>query len=197
MTYGPATGTEAGIETGTEAGTDRQPVDLLGATRIMRAWRSYFETAERVRSLLDQRLKETTGSDLVDFNILLSLAEAPEKTLTLSDLADRLVFSVPRLSYRISVLVDRDLVTKSRCPQDGRAHNVALTRAGLQRYQELGSAHRRHIRDVFDDALTTTDMDELERIMTRMAGRLSPNRVPTARCPPETGTRPPHRLIGS
>ncbi len=51
--------------------------------RAQQAWRTYFETSQRLRQVLDDRLKEQAGLSVSDYNALLLLWEAPERTLTM------------------------------------------------------------------------------------------------------------------
>lgn len=146
--------------------------DLLVENRVMAAWRTSFETAQRLRTVLDRQLKEATGSDLVDLNLLMTLAEAEGRRLTMSVLAERLVFSVPRLSYRIRAHTDRGWVEKVPCVADARAHEIVLTDAGLERFGELGALHREHVRAVFDRALPLEQMEQLAAAMEAIGSRL-------------------------
>ena len=142
--------------------------DLLGEARRMEIWRTYFETSQRVMARLQARLKEDAGMDASDYNLLMVLAEAPERTLQMSVLADRIVFSVPRLSYRIGVLVERGWVDKLPCADDRRAHNIVLTEDGARALMRAGRDHRREIHAVFDGVLNEEDMAALERVMGKM-----------------------------
>lgn len=142
--------------------------DLLAETRTMEAWRLYFETSQRVMAQLGAALKDDAGMDLADFNLLMVLAEAPQRTLRMTVLAEKIVFSVPRLSYRIGVLVDRGWVLKEACAEDRRAHNIILAEAGATALVAAGRDHRAQIRAVFDSQLDADDIDDLARIMGKM-----------------------------
>lgn len=142
--------------------------NLLAEARTMESWRLYFETSQRVMAQLVAALKEDAGMDLADYNLLMVLAEAPARTLTMSVLAERIVFSVPRLSYRIGVLVERGWVLKQPCPDDGRAHNVILTDEGAAALIAAGRDHRQQIHEVFDAVLDADDIAALARVMGKM-----------------------------
>lgn len=147
---------------------------LLAENRTLDAWRRYFEASQLVITRLDEALRTETGSDLGEFNMLVSLAEAPERTLTLSALARRVVFSIPRMSYRVNQLLERGWVTKRACPNDGRASEVTLTDAGLERLRHIGSVHREHIAQIFDASLDLTEAETLAELTERMRARLTP-----------------------
>ena len=55
-------------------------------TLAQNAWRTYFETSQRLRQALEVQLKDDAGLDVSDYNTLLLLWEAPERTLTMSAL---------------------------------------------------------------------------------------------------------------
>ncbi|WP_166972887.1 MarR family winged helix-turn-helix transcriptional regulator [Brevibacterium atlanticum] len=141
-------------------------------TLAQNAWRTYFETSQRIRQALEVQLKDDAGLTVSDYNTLLLLWEAPERTLTMSALAKKLVFSPSRLNYRIKVLVDSGLVTKAPCPEDGRAHNVALTEAGARAFLAAGAQHRAYVDEIFFDHVSDEELEVLETVFTRIGGAL-------------------------
>lgn len=137
-------------------------------TLALTAWRTYFETSQRIRQALEAQLKDDAGLTVSDYNTLLLLWEAPERTLTMSALAKKLVFSPSRLNYRIKVLVDSGLVTKSSCPEDGRAHIVALTEAGARAFLVAGAQHKAYIDEIFLGHVSDAELEVLESVFTRI-----------------------------
>ncbi|GAA2012430.1 MarR family winged helix-turn-helix transcriptional regulator [Brevibacterium samyangense] len=145
---------------------------LLAETAVLDAWRAYFETGQRLTTRIEEELKKQAGLTLSDFNLLLLLVEAPERRLRMNVLAQRLVFSAPRLTYRVQVLEDRGWVVKRPCPDDGRAHHVELTDDGLRVYLRAGSVQRGLIARFFEQALGPGDAEALHRISTALASGL-------------------------
>ncbi len=137
-----------------------------------RSWRRYLETTQRISQLLEARLKVQAGMVLGDYNVLLLLWEAPERTLTMSALAKRLVFSPSRLNYRIRVLEDAGLVTKTECPQDKRAHDVTLTEEGGRSFLAAARVHRQHIDELFLDHVSDEELAVFERVFSRIESTL-------------------------
>lgn len=157
---------------GAAAGGAGTGPNLLAEAGVLDAWRSYLETSQRLIGYLDTELRAETGLGLSDYNLLLLLVEAPARTLRMSVLAERLVFSAPRLNYRIGVLEKKGWVVKSACPQDGRAHLITLTDAGWEEFRAAGRVHRGHIGAVFEDALAPGDAADLLRITRAIGERL-------------------------
>lgn len=136
------------------------------------AWRVYFETSQRIRQALEAQLKEDGGLDVSDYNTLLLLWESPQRTLTMSALAKMLVFSPSRLNYRIRVLEDAGLVTKTACSRDRRAHNVALTGEGARTFLAAGRKHRDSIDRVFLDHVSDEELEVIKTVFGRVSRAL-------------------------
>jgi DNA-binding MarR family transcriptional regulator len=144
--------------------------ELLAEPAVMAAWRTYFETAQRLTTRMGEWMKGDSGVDLGDFNILMVLAEAPDRVLAMSVLAERLVFSVPRLSYRVRSLEERGWVRKEQDPDDRRVQQVHLTEEGAHTLVRVGQVHRQRVRHVFDEVLTREEIEALGRITAKIAG---------------------------
>ncbi|WP_209371282.1 MarR family winged helix-turn-helix transcriptional regulator [Brevibacterium renqingii] len=142
--------------------------DLLAQS----SWRVYFETSQRIRQALEAQLKEDAGLTVSDYNTLLLLWEAPDRTLTMSALARKLVFSPSRLNYRIKVLQDAGLVLKTECADDRRAHNVALTEAGARAFLAAGQRHRGYVDEVFLDHVSDEELEVIRSVFGRISRAL-------------------------
>ena len=134
----------------------------------MEQWRTYFEASQYVRTTLADALREETGADLEEFNFLMVLAEAPQHTLHLSEIAERLVFSFARLNYRVKTFVERGLITKEQCPADKRASHVTLTRRGLEHFTALGAVHSQHVEQLVRTHLTPDELALLASLSERL-----------------------------
>lgn len=153
------------------AGPRGDPQNNLLRDQNLEAWGAWFLTAARMQAELDTALKRDAGISIVDFNLLVALAEAPEHTLQMSQLAARVAFSAPRLNYRVAQCENAGWMRKTGCVSDKRAHNIVLTEQGLAVYVRAGAIHREQIRRVFDPALRPGDAQVLSRI-SREVSRL-------------------------
>ncbi|RBP67990.1 DNA-binding MarR family transcriptional regulator [Brevibacterium sanguinis] len=136
------------------------------------SWRLYIETSQRLSQVLEAGLREESGLVLGDYNVLLLLWEAPRRTLTMSALARRLVFSPSRLNYRIRLLEEAGLVRKTGCPDDRRAHNVTLTAQGEETFVEAARRQRRHVDELFLDHVRAEELTVLHTVFRRIAEAL-------------------------
>src|SRR6478736_5933484 len=95
------------------------------------AWRSYL----RAVRLLDEELRrglERHDLSHTEYEILVRLSEAPERTLRMSDLASSVVSSRSRLTHTAARLEREGLVRRRACPGDRRGVNCELTDKGFE-----------------------------------------------------------------
>ncbi|MDG4830191.1 MarR family transcriptional regulator [Solwaraspora sp. WMMD1047] len=136
------------------------------------AWRSYIEASQRLFTRLEEDLRTDSDLTFADYHVLVLLSEAPRHRLRMGQLASRLVFSPSRLTYQISAMQRRGLVTRQACPDDRRGSEAVLTATGLLALREAAPHHllsvRRHLMDDLDEA----EVAFLARIFTRLGERL-------------------------
>ena len=99
----------------------------LGADEL----NTYFALMEAVSLLqhrLEQQLRAEGDISYVQFQLLARLnARGP---LTMTDLADGVVYSRSGLTYQAGLAEKADLITRAPCPDDERATLVTITDAG-------------------------------------------------------------------
>lgn len=136
------------------------------------AWQLFFETAARLTTEIETRLKEH-GCSLMDYQVLLLLRSADDHRMRMGELAQRMVFSPSRLSYQIGVLEKRGWVRRRRCSEDGRGLEAELTDEGLRVFRRLQPAHARDVEQLFFHALEGDDAERLRAVMERLARNLA------------------------
>lgn len=146
---------------------EKKTLGVLRDRDLMTQWRNFFETSQRLKTQLDESLRSSMKSDLEEYNFFLVLAEAPQHTLRLAEIAEKLVFSFARLNYRVGVMVDRGYVTKRVCENDRRSQQITMTEAGMRRYRELSYAHDDHLTRLFGSSVTLKDLEELSQLVSK------------------------------
>ncbi|GIJ77619.1 DNA-binding transcriptional regulator, MarR family [Micromonospora phaseoli] len=137
------------------------------------AWRAYIEASQRLFTRLEDDLRVASGLSFADYHVLVLLSEAPGQRLRMGELAGRLVFSPSRLTYQISSMQRRGLVTRAPCPDDGRGNEAVLTAAGLLTLREAAPHHLHSVRTHLMDDLDDAEVACLTRIFTRLGQRLT------------------------
>ncbi len=145
-----------------------------------RAWRAFLKGANRLLEHLDDSLRGNHDLALTDFEILVVLSEAPTRRLRMSDIADRVLVSRSRLTYRVDRLVERGLVVRSEVAGDGRGMNAELTAAGSRTPRIGGEDPRRGCRIGLMAHISPDELGVFTRIWTSVSDQ-SPTPLPSRR----------------
>jgi len=136
------------------------------------AWRKLIEVVELLPGALDTQLRHDADLSHFDYFTLAMLSEAPDRTLRMTALAELTNATLPRLSHVASRLEERGFLTRTPCPSDRRATNATLTEAGWRKVVDTAPGHVDTVRDLVFAELDATDVADLDRIMSRILGRL-------------------------
>lgn len=141
------------------------------------AWVRLVAVAELLPGVLDSQLRREAGLTHFEYFTLAMLSESPGRTLRMTALAAQTNATLPRLSHVVTRLEQRDLVTRFPCPEDARATNVRLTRAGLRAVRAAAPGHVATVRERVLDALTPEQVGQLGIIAEAVLQRLDPDRA--------------------
>lgn len=125
-------------------------------------WRTYLLGVARINERLDAALRPF-GIDLGEYEILVSLEEAEDQRLRMSDLADKVHQSRSRLTHTVARMERAGLVHRQACPEDRRGVWAELTETGLHLLQEAAPIHVESVRIAFVEAVDTEDFRALGR----------------------------------
>lgn len=128
----------------------------------------------RAHAALTRRLSglllERHGLTLSDFEVLLHLADAPDRRLRRIDLADRVVLTPSGITRLLDGLEAAGLVARAECATDRRVVYAELTEAGLRRFEESRMTHRDTIRTLFAASLGPEEIETLGELLGRLPG---------------------------
>jgi DNA-binding MarR family transcriptional regulator len=131
---------------------------------------AYFALMEAV-SLLEHRVEQQLQAEgdlsYVQFLLLARLAAARGQ-LTMTELADGVVYSRSGLTYQAGLLEKAGLITRGPSPDDDRATLVTITDTGRARLAQVMPGHVEVARRLLFDPLSGEDLDRLRDIMTRV-----------------------------
>lgn len=158
------------------AGTDGLKPEEMGA---------YFALMEAVSLLqhaVEQQLRADGDLSYVQFQVLARLADAKGQ-LSMTELADGVVYSRSGITYQVGLLEKAGLITRGPCPDDERATLVAVTDAGLALLGQVLPGHVGVARRQLFEPLAAGDVHALGDIMTRVRDhmRAQPPRSATPR----------------
>jgi DNA-binding MarR family transcriptional regulator len=103
----------------------------------------------------------------VQFQLLARLADA-RGPLTMTQLADGVVYSRSGLTYQAGLLERAGLITRAPSPDDERATLITITGNGRALFDRVLPGHVQVIRRLLFDPLSGDDLHHLGDIMTRV-----------------------------
>ena len=125
---------------------------------------------------LDHELQQRSHLSMTDFEILSALDEAPGKKIRMSELAQKVLVSRSRLTYRVDRLVQAKYLEREECTDDRRGLWAILTETGAQALQAATPGHIMDIENWFFNHLDPEEIQSLGRVMTRIEDKLRSNR---------------------
>lgn len=132
----------------------------------MRTYLALTEAVSLLQYAVRQQLQEDGGLSYVQFEVLALLSDA-DGQLTMTDLADSVVYSRSGLTHQAGLLEKAGLITRSASPHDQRAIVVDITAAGRARLAKVLPGHVAVVHELLFDSLSAKDVRILGDIMTR------------------------------
>ena len=125
----------------------RPPADVPPGARSaptqdqLSAWRSFLRAHATVIRVLESELVAEQDLSLAAYDVLVQLAEAPERRLRMTELADAVLLSRSGVTRLVDRMESAGLVSRNRVASDGRGIAAQLTDAGLSRLRVASRTH--------------------------------------------------------
>jgi DNA-binding MarR family transcriptional regulator len=136
----------------------------------LRAWQALLHAHHGVVTTLDTELRNRHGITFSEYDVLLRLARAPERALSMSELAERVMLSPSGATRLVDRLAQRELLRRRAAPDDGRVALATLTPAGLRLLRAAAATHLRGIREHFTGQLSRRELQQVASILETVAG---------------------------
>lgn len=131
------------------------------------AWHRLLRLSRRVLREIDARLDAEHRIGVNEFDVLITLDNAPDRRLRMTDLAEAVMFSSGGLTRLVGRLESRELIQRIPDPDDARSFYAALTAKGSQQLSEARVTHDGVIEALFSKKLTANEMRSLARALGR------------------------------
>jgi DNA-binding MarR family transcriptional regulator len=145
---------------------------------------TYFALTEAVNLLqyaVREQLQAEGGLSYVQFEILAKLVDAG-RSLTMTELADGVVYSRSGLTHQAGLLENAGLITRQISTHDKRATVVDITAAGRALVAKVLPGHIQVVSDLLYGCLSDRDVHVLGDIMSRARDHMR-NRPPRSAAP--------------
>lgn len=135
----------------------------------LEAWESLFRAQHEV---FEEISSDFDAADLSksEYDVLLTVARAPDMTARLRDVTLNLLISQPSVSRLVDRMEARGLVTKSTDPHDGRGTLVCATEDGARAYRKMATIHARSIAARMS-RLTDDELAQLHALASKLRDR--------------------------
>ena len=146
-------------------------------------WRSFYAMRRKLDRALDLQLQRESGVSASEYEILLSLNEAPQRRLRIKDIAGAIGWEKSRVSHLVTRMERRGLLNRADCEVDGRGSWIGLTTVGRRTIIGATRGHTDAIRRYFFDVLSPQE--------TAAVAELSPRIIDAIGCASDEDAAPP------
>lgn len=129
-----------------------------------RVWRNYLAASRMLDTEIERQLQRDSRMPATYYEIMVSLSEAPDRTLRMSELAERNRFSRSRLSHAVSRMEAEGWIERRECPSDKRGSFAVLTEDGFAALAAAAPGHVEQVRTLLFDVLTDEQIQQLGEI---------------------------------
>jgi DNA-binding MarR family transcriptional regulator len=134
------------------------------------AWHGFLVAHTRVMGELDRRLRAEHGISVSEFDVLITLFNAPKRQLRMTELAQAVTLTQAGLTHLANRLERAGLIERRVDPDDRRSFFVVLSAAGLRKLDQARTTHNDVIRGGYLDRLTATQRRQLAGIWSAING---------------------------
>ena len=162
--------------------TDRMSTTILKDEYLteaeFRAWGGCLSFTNKAMQGLDEALRREHGISLTEFDVLITLYNAPNDRLRMTELSNRIVLTASGLTQLVTRLESKGLVGRSVDPGDRRSFFAVLTAAGHQRLRNSRPTHNEVIRARLTRRLTPEQLATLGSLWEIIAAAETPQPSP-------------------
>lgn len=141
-----------------------------------RTWRAFGSAMRQLTDRLDRDLQAAAGMPITYYELLVMLSEAPDRTLRMSELAQRTESKPSRITHAVGKLEQSGWVRREHYPGDRRGWLTVLTDEGLAALRAAAPAHVDSVRAHLIDLLTPEQVRQLGEISEIVSAHLAASR---------------------
>jgi DNA-binding MarR family transcriptional regulator len=137
-------------------------------------WRAFHAMRRQLDLVLDRHLQQDAGISGPDYEVLLTLFEAPRNQLRSRELSELLGWEKSRLSHQVTRMEARGLVERTECDTDARGTWIGITALGRRTTLGAMRDHALTVRRLFFDVLTDEEQTVLRSVSSRVLDTIDP-----------------------
>jgi len=133
------------------------------------SWGALMMLHRTVAEALDSELRRRHGLTVTEFDVLITLFNAPDERLGMSELADRVFLSPAGITHLVTRLERDRRVRREADPSDRRKWFTVLTPEGERTLQRARPTHNEVLRRVLFSITSAAERQTLQRVWRRLA----------------------------
>lgn len=130
----------------------------------MAAWLPLLRLVNLLPQALDRQLRAEAGISHSYYGVLAVLSAAPDRTLTMGELARLTLTNPSRLTHAVGVMEQKGWIERRQCTSDRRQQFAALTDAGQALLDRIAPGHVAEVRRTVFDRLSREQVQQLREI---------------------------------
>ena len=134
----------------------------------LEAWIAFLRAHASVTRELSARLEADHGLTLNDYDCMVQLAYAPERSLRRVDLARSVLLSPSGITRLLDGLEREGWVEKRSCESDARVTYARLTDTGLAKFKAVRKTHLADIEQAFGSRFTAEELAAVSSLLGRL-----------------------------
>ena len=135
-------------------------------------WRALMRIVKVLPRNLDTDLIRGAGITASEYTTIMTLSEAPNRELRMTDLANTTGLSASRTTRLVDDLQSRGWVTKVASSSDGRGNVARLTPRGMAKLKSAWPVHLASVRTRFLDHIEDSSVSQLAAGLSAVAVQL-------------------------
>ena len=136
------------------------------------SWRAFLGATTLLMDHLDRDLRSAHNLSMPEYEVLVRLSEAEDRSIRMAELAAALAHSRSRVTHTISRLEKAGLVRRGQCSTDGRGVSAILTDQGFAALEQAAHTHVRGVHAYLVRNATPEEFEVIGRVMARIVDQL-------------------------
>jgi DNA-binding MarR family transcriptional regulator len=117
---------------------------------------------------LSARLESEHGLTLNDYDVLVQLYWAPERSMRRVDIARAVLLTASGITRLLDGLERSGWVEKRSCQSDARVSYAVLTDAGAEKFEAARTSHLADVEQLFGSNFSAEELDRLAGLLGRL-----------------------------
>lgn len=136
--------------------------------RRLATWTRFLKAHSAISRRLERDLADAHSLTLSDYDVLLQLWWAPERSLRPVELSRAVLLTRSGITRLIQGLEREGLVERTDCPDDARGFLVALTPPGVALVERARETHLARVAELFSDRFSDDETEQLMELLDRL-----------------------------